>query len=140
MSDIKILQSIHFYDDDDELYAEFQVTFDYKGKKFIVDHIIAYSGAWDYRVISYLPKDFQRLYGGGMEIVSFEQLSELDGEPFSEYELIQAADKLIESGEDELKWHYEDFAKENGEIKFENKGRTDRGIGKLIDSMFGKDR
>lgn len=111
MAEVKILQSVHFYDDDDPLYAEFQVTFEYKGKSFVVDHIIAYSGAWDYRVISYLPEDFQRLNGGGVEIVSFEQLSELDGESFSEYELIQAADKLIESGEDELKWHYGDFAK-----------------------------
>lgn len=137
MADIKILQSVHFYDDDDELYAEFQVTFEYRGKKFIVDHIIAYSGAWDYRVISYLQEDFQRLNGGGMEIVSFEQLIEKDEEPFSEYELIQAADKLIESGEDELKWNYEDFAKENGEMKFENSGRTTRDIGRTIDAMFG---
>lgn len=121
MSDIKILQSVHFYDDEDELYAEFQVTFEYKEKKFIVDHIIAYSGAWDYKVISYLPENFQRLHGSGMEIVSFEQLSELDGEPFSEYELMQASDKIMESGENELKWYEEDFAKENGEIKFEKK-------------------
>lgn len=140
MAEVKILQSVHFYDDDDPLYAEFQVTFEYKGKSFVVDHIIAYSGAWDYRVISYLPEDFQRLNGGGVEIVSFEQLSELDGESFSEYELIQAADKLTESGEDELKWHYGDFAKENGEIKFENKGRTERGIGKLVGAMLGENR
>ena len=140
MSNINILQSIHFYDDDDELHAEFQVTFEYKGKKFIVDHIVAYSGAWDYRVISYLPEDFQRLYGGGMEVVSFEQLSELDGEPFSEYELMQAAEKLMANEENELKWYYEEFAKENGELKFKNKRRTNRNPANLTGAIFGDNR
>lgn len=140
MSDFKVLQSVHFYDDNDELYAEFQVTFEYKGKRFIVDHIIAYSGAWDYRVISYLPEDFERLNGGGMEVVSFEKLLEMDTEPFSEYELSHAADKLMESGEPEIKWYYGDFGKESGEIKFANKGRTERSPAKMIGVIFKGER
>ena len=140
MSDFKILQSVHFCDDDDSLYAEFQVTFEYKGRKFIVDHIVAYSGAWNYRVIGYMPKNFERLHGGGMEVLSFEQIQEMDEEPFTEYELIQAAENLMESGESELRWEEEDYGKDVGDIKFNNRGKTDRSITKYIEELFGINR
>jgi hypothetical protein len=93
---IKILKSVQFYDDDDDLYNEYNVTFEYKGRKFIVTHMVANSGAWDKKIIGYETDDFARLYGGGAILIDFE------GTDFTEDELIEAAEILMESEEDEL--------------------------------------
>ncbi len=134
MENIKVLKAVHFYDDDDSLYAEFQLTFEYKGKSFLVDHIMAYSDAWNYRVIAYMPNDFERLYGGCMEVVSFEELLEKDPDPFTEEELINAAEILMESGEDEIRWNLQ----EDKEIIYRAGGKTIRSVPKMVEEFIRK--
>ena len=100
---MEILKSVRYYDDNDELYNEYNVTFEYKGKRYIAYHVIAsVSGAWDNKTIGYLPEDFERLYGGGEENVDLADTT------FEYQELIEAAELLEFSGKDEL--CYADYA------------------------------
>lgn len=91
-----ILKSIRYYDDNDELYNEYNITFEYHGKKYIAIHIVAFSGAWNYKIIGYLPEDFKRLHGGGEKEWNFNETT------FTYQELIEAANLPGFSGKDEL--------------------------------------
>lgn len=94
---MEILKSVRYYDDNDELYNEYNITFEYKGKKYIVCHMEASaSGAWNNKTIGYLPEDFERLCGGGEENVDLADTT------FEYQELIEAAELLEFSGKDEL--------------------------------------
>jgi hypothetical protein len=64
--------------------------------------MVANSGAWNKKIISYEPDDFARLYGGGAILIDFE------GTDFTEDELIEAAEILMGSEEDELCFFDED--------------------------------
>lgn len=96
MQGINLLKSVRYYDDNDEFYNEYNITFEYNGKKYIAIHIVAFSGAWNYKVIGYLPQDFQRLHGGGKVDWKFDETT------FTYEELIEAANLLELSGKDEL--------------------------------------
>lgn len=103
MESMKVLKNVHYFDDDDELYCEYDVTFECKGKRFIAIHNIAVdSMAWNYKIIGYEPDDFQKLHKGGMELVDFSQTT------FTEKELIEAVDLLLFSGKDELCYYDDD--------------------------------
>lgn len=107
---LKIISAVRYYDDFDEMYAEQNITFEYQGKRFRAIHVIAYSGAWNKKLIGYEPEDFQRLYGGGREVVSWDE------EDFTEEELAEAAKILIESGKKEL-WFYDEDRREDKEFR-----------------------
>lgn len=93
---MEILKSIRYYDDDDELYCEYNITFEYKGRKYLAIHVVAYSGAWNQKLIGYMPDDFERLHGGGVSEFSFKDTT------FTYKELIEAAELLELSGKDEI--------------------------------------
>jgi hypothetical protein len=114
---IQILKSVQYYDDNDDLYNEFNVTFEYKDRKFVVTHMVANSGAWNKKIIGYELDDFARLYGGGAILIDF------DGTDFSEDELIEAAEILMESKEDELCFYDEDKIEDREFQKFQNRRR-----------------
>lgn len=65
-------------------------------KKYLAIHIIAFSGAWNYKIIGYMPEDFHRLHGGGESNWNFAETT------FTYDELIEAAILLDFSGKDEL--------------------------------------
>lgn len=93
---IEVLKNVKYYDDDDELYAEFNVTFEYKGKRFRAIHIMEYSAAWNYKIIGYEPEGFERLYGGGCENITFANTT------FGADELMEAAELLMYSQKEEI--------------------------------------
>lgn len=119
MGQINVLKNVHYYDDDDELYCEYNVTFEYKGKRFLaINDATVCSGAWDRKIIGYEPDDFQRFHKGGMELVDFEQTE------FTEKELIEAAELLLFSGKDELCYYDDD----NIDNKEANELRKEMGL------------
>jgi hypothetical protein len=101
------------------LYNEFNATFEYQEKRFLAVHLVANSGAWDKKLIGYEPDDFERLYGGGAELIDFE------GTDFTEDELIEAAEILMESSEDELCFYDEDKIDDREFQKIRNRRKTD---------------
>ena len=120
---IEILKNVRYYDDNDDLYAEFNVTFEYKGKRFRAIHIKAYSGAWNYKIIGYEVEDFERLYGGGCENINFADTT------FGADELMEAAELLMYSEKNEI--CYIDYEKD-GRDKEANKLRK-----KMIEEQNG---
>lgn len=117
---VEVLKNVRYYDDDDPLYVEFNVTFEYKGKRFRAIHIKAYSGAWDYKIIGYEAEDFERLCGGDCENVTFAETT------FGADELMDAAELLMYSKKEEI--CYIDYAKD-GKDKEAKKIRK-----KMVDS------
>lgn len=102
VDNLKILKNVHFYDDDDDYYHEWQTTFEYKGQYFVADHVFANSGAWDYKVIAKMQsEEFERLYGGNCE--EFHLIDE-NNDFIDEQELIYAAEYLMQSGEEEIRY------------------------------------
>ena len=113
MIGMDILKSVRYYDDDDELYCEYDITFEYNGKKYLVIHFFAFSGAWNKKLIGHIPDGFERLYGGGVSDFSFKDTT------FTYGELIEAAELLEFSGKEELCYaDYEGDGNDNEAKKF----------------------
>lgn len=91
-----ILKSVRYYDDDDELYCEYNITFEYKGKKYLAIHVVAFSGTWNQKIICHMLDDFERLYRGSVSEFAFKDTT------FTYKELLEAAELLEFSGKDEL--------------------------------------
>ena len=113
MIGMDILKSVRYYDDDDELYCEYDITFEYNGKKYLAIHFFAFSGAWNKKLIGHIPDGFERLYGGGVSDFSFKDTT------FTYGELIEAAELLEFSGKEELCYaDYEGDGNDNEAKKF----------------------
>src|SRR5699024_4655002 len=113
MIGMDILKSVRYYDDDDELYCEYDITFEYNGKKYLAIHFFAFSGAWNERLIGHIPDRFEKLYGGGVSDFSFKDTT------FTYGELIEAAELLEFSGKEELCYaDYEGDGNDNEAKKF----------------------
>ena len=108
-----ILKSVRYYDDDDELYCEYDITFEYNGKKYLAIHFFAFSGAWNKKLIGHIPDGFERLYGGGVSDFSFKDTT------FTYGELIEVSELLEFSGKEELCYaDYEGDGNDNEAKKF----------------------